>query len=147
MRRILKTLGGILSVILLLVAAVVVLAVTSDSLGIHLPVEQTEYFDHEGLASFPATLHVEGNQLVTASGEVVRLRGLMPGEPYEIEDEKRFNRDLAEDQLGSLLVRRRGRAAHGPAGRQEVHWLWRIRDGSTGARPRTEQKHRKEAVG
>jgi hypothetical protein len=51
MRRILKILGGILGVILLLVAAVVVLAVTSDSLRIHLPVEQTEHFDHEGLGS------------------------------------------------------------------------------------------------
>ncbi len=131
MHRVLKLVGIILGVILLLVAAVVVLALTSGNLRIHLPVEQTEYFEHEGLASFPAALHVEGNKLVTASGEAVRLRGLMPGEPYELEGEKRFDRGLFEEMAaaGANVVRI---PVHPHAWTENPDYLWRYLEPAVG---------------
>jgi hypothetical protein len=127
MRRTLKILGGVLGVIVLLVAAIAVLAVTSDNLRIHMPVEQTERFEHEALASFPAALHVRGNRLVTARGEAVRLRGLMPSEPYELEGKERFDRAFFEEMAatGANVIRI---PVHPHAWSQNADYLWRYLD-------------------
>jgi len=127
MRRLLRILGGILSVILVLLGAVAVLAVTSDNLRIHLPVEQTEHFEHEGLDSFPAALHVEGRRFVTSNGEVVRLQGLMPSEPYELEGKKRFSRPFFEEMAtsGANVIRI---PVHPHTWTENPDYLWRYLD-------------------
>ncbi len=127
MRKIIKILGVVVGLFVLLVAAVAVLALTSENLRIHLPVDQTEYFEHQGLDSFPQALHAESNRLITDGGEVVRLRGLMPRDLYELEGEKHFDRAFFEEMAttGANVVRI---PVHPHAWTETPDYLWRYLD-------------------
>ncbi|MEJ2208869.1 MAG: cellulase family glycosylhydrolase [Anaerolineae bacterium] len=131
MSKLIKIGGVALGVILLLVAGVAVLAATSENLRFHLPVEQKAQFEHEGLADFPPALHVEGNRLVTAGGEVVRLRGLMPADAYEMEGEKHFDREFFEELAasGANVVRL---PVHPHTWTENPDYLWRYLDPAVG---------------
>jgi len=94
-------LSAVLGVFALLLAEFAVLVTRSGHFRIHLPVEQKEHFEHQGMPGFPAALHVKGNRLATSSGDVVRLQGLMPADPYELEGEDRFTRAFFEDIAAS----------------------------------------------
>lgn len=93
-----------------LVLAVVVAAgiiIASPQGKLKLPVEQTAVFTHDAIATFPAPLHADGNQLVNAQGDAVRLQGIMPVDPAVLHNQNRFNRRYFEElaATGANVIR------------------------------------------
>jgi aryl-phospho-beta-D-glucosidase BglC (GH1 family) len=130
-KRILKWVGIVAGVLVVLVAGLLVLIVTSEQGKLNLPVRRTERFEHEALESFPSPLHVEGNELVDAGGEVVRLQGIMPVDPSVLHRQNRFNRRFFEElrATGANVVRL---PVHPHYWQEDPDYLWRYIDRAAG---------------
>jgi len=120
-------LSAVLGVFVLLLAGVAVLVTQSEHFRIPLPVEYKEYFERHGMTGFPSALHVEGNRLATSRGDAVRLRGLMPADPYELEGEDHLERVFLKDiaSSGANVVRI---PVHLHSWTENPDYLWRYLD-------------------
>ncbi len=128
-RKIIKIAGlTILGLVALLIVTVAILALTKpENFRVQLPLEHKTAFVVPDDASYPAALHVEGNRLVDASGQTVRLRGVMIPDPYRLDGEKRFNQELiAEIQAtGANVIRV---PVHPENWQNDADYLWRYLD-------------------
>lgn len=126
-RKTLKWLGIVLGVLVALIAILIVFVVVSDQGKLNLPVRRTEAFEHDAIDTFPSMLHTEGNELVNAEGESIRLRGLMPIDPAEIHKQNRFNRRFFAEmrEMGANVVRL---AVHPANWEENPDYLWRYID-------------------
>ncbi len=103
LRIILFSLGGLIGAVVLLILILSVFG--KGHFSINLPVEHKAAFALPAGATFPAALHVEGNQLVNAQGEAIRLRGIMIPDPKHLNEENRFKKaTLTEIQAAGANV-------------------------------------------
>lgn len=130
-RRVLVWSGVTVAVLLGLVVVVLVLATLGTGTGagpggerLQLPVDRAESF--EASIDLPA-LDVEGPDLVTAGGESLRLRGIMPPDPAALAGDGRFSAALFEEiaATGASVVRI---AVHPEYWREDPDYLWRYLD-------------------
>ncbi|MGD1993389.1 MAG: glycoside hydrolase family 5 protein [Anaerolineae bacterium] len=130
-RKILKWIGIVLGALIVLVGGLVVFVVASGQGQLNLPVRHTEAFEHPEVAAFPSMLRAQGNELVNAERETVRLRGLMPIDPSELHSQNRFNRRFFEEMQaqGANVVRL---PVHPREWEEDPDYLWRYIDRAVG---------------
>lgn len=128
-RRILKIASIFILALMgvLLVSVLILMASGSGSFRITLPVKHNDIYTLPQGSSYPVALHAEGNQLVTAAGEPVRLRGVMIPDPYRLEGENRFNQDLITEiqNTGANVIRV---PVHPENWQKDEDYLWRYLD-------------------
>jgi endoglucanase len=61
---------------------------------------QSKQFESSAVTRFPQRLRVQGNQIVNASGNVIRFKGIMIPDPSKVERDGKFNRTLFENIRG-----------------------------------------------
>ncbi len=115
--------GAVVVVVLLGVAALV--AGRGGQFTLQLPVRHTASFDPAGIDVPP--LHTDGPTLLTADGDVVRLRGVMVPDPATLAADGRFDRDLVADvaAAGANVVRV---PVHPGNWADDHDYLWRYLD-------------------
>lgn len=116
---------GIAGVLIVTGAILSILGV--GHLKVTLPVEhKASYQFFEGV-SYPSALHVQGNQLVNAEGEIIRLRGIMIPDPYHLNEEGQFKQELITEikNAGANVIRI---PVHPEFWQQDKDYLWRYLD-------------------
>jgi endoglucanase len=129
MKKFFKIIGLTLVVLAVLGVALVAFVVSSDQGKLKLPVAHKPIFESRATSNFPSTLHSEGNRLVNAQGESVRLRGVMPVDPAKLHTENRFNRRFFEElaSTGANVIRI---PVHPAYWQDNPDYLWRYLDPS-----------------
>lgn len=129
LRKIFKIFGiTLLSIVGLLALTIAALAVAKpENFRIQLPVEHKTAFIVPDETNYPPALHAEGSRLVNPAGQPVRLRGVMIPDPYRLDGERRFTRNLiAEVQASGANVIRV--PVHPEYWQRDKDYLWRYLD-------------------
>lgn len=119
-----KRKGTILITVLLFLAAVGFVLSQLGDFRFKPPVRRDEQFDLQSLHGAPSALHVEGNRLIDADGQVVILRGVMVQDPDELDRRGYFHREWFEQvqSLGANVVRI---PVHPERWYRDADYLWR----------------------
>lgn len=98
----------------------------SGNFSIQLPVEHKPQFSAD-TTLYPSRLHVEGNHLVNERGETVRVRGLMPADPYKLSRDGNLTQEFIEEMrtFGANAIRI---PVHPEFYSRDADYLWRYLD-------------------
>lgn len=121
-----KKLIAIIASISVICSVLFLIASRYGNLSVNLPLEHKPAFD-ANTSTYPGQLHVEGNRLVNADGQVVTLRGLMPADPSVLRRKGKFDRLFFDGMAdsGANVIRL---PVHPERWELDPDYLWRYID-------------------
>ena len=121
-----KALIAVLISIFVLCSVLFLIASRHGNLSVNLPLEHKPAFDTD-TSAYPSRLHIEGNRLMDADGQVVTLRGLMPADPAVLRRKGKFDRLFFDGMVdsGANVIRL---PVHPERWEHDPDYLWRYLD-------------------